>query len=764
MRLEHQLAVCLALVAGAELSLQAAQPDAQRPRVQRAIKLTNIETSYPHWSPDGTRLVYQSNRTGNSEIYIMNADGTGAVRLTDHPAVDENPAWSPDGTRIAFRSYRDGNAEIYSMAIDGSDLRNLTRHPADDIHPYWSPDGSRILFNSNRRVDAAGRPVLTIFSMRADGSDVRPISREVIEDTYAQYSPDGSQIVFRRRLDEETPGWERNPGNSDIFVMAADGTNARRLTSHPGFDGWPSWSPDGRWIAFGAEGAGEFQIALVRPDGTGLVTLTEGPGAFTKPIYSPDGRRIVCTRTLDGNVEVFILELTHEASNAGPSSGARPSAAARLVERALDAMGGRSVIAQLPVLTTGYHMLERSLGQEEWPGGPAATSVQIGRREFDPAQTRERLTMQRHMSGGRVYTRVLDAGAWATLARQDLTTEQGISAALAAVHPESLLVGLPREDIERSSAGGRATIAGRPVVTMQTRLHGRAVALQFDDLQGHLRAVEWASPNPGAANSRIRAVFSQYRPAVRLAGTPRLPHLVEVWKDDELLQVRTYDEYGPGESLAALPVRQANPEPPLEVELAPYVFQLRGSDYTSLVVDVGERVVVVELPESLERGRAVLEVARRHAAGRPISVVVTHIHEDHVAGLSAAAGVQVIAHERSVDRVRSLLTNARPGDAPDIVGVATVLRMGAEDRALELRAVRHSHAEAMLVAYVPGHRLLFEADLIRGLLPHSTAELVEWVTSSALDVHTVASSHGSAQPWAKVTEAVRAWRARLGVD
>lgn len=270
------LGLTLALTAHTHGSDQSTPPAAAR-----VVKLTNIETSYPNWSPDGRRIVYQSNRTGNSEIYVMNADGSGVIRLTDDPATDENPSWSPDGSLIAFRSYRDGNAEIYIMAPDGTGVRNLTRHAADDIHPYWSPDGSRILFNSNRSL-VSGKPVPMIFSMRRDGTDVTQISRDGIEDTYAQWSPDGSRIVLRRRLEEETAGWERNPGNSDIFVMNADGTNAVRITTHPGFDGWPSWSPDGAWIAYAGEGAGDYQVILVRPDGTSSRTLTQGPGSFTK--------------------------------------------------------------------------------------------------------------------------------------------------------------------------------------------------------------------------------------------------------------------------------------------------------------------------------------------------------------------------------------------------------------------------------------------------------------------------------------------------
>ncbi|UCC48931.1 MAG: PD40 domain-containing protein, partial [Gemmatimonadota bacterium] len=78
-------------------------------------------------------------RDGNYEIYVMNADGSNPVRLTDNPAGDYEPAWSPDGTRIAFMSYRDGNYEIYVMEADGSNPARLTDNPAGDNHPAWSP-------------------------------------------------------------------------------------------------------------------------------------------------------------------------------------------------------------------------------------------------------------------------------------------------------------------------------------------------------------------------------------------------------------------------------------------------------------------------------------------------------------------------------------------------------------------------------------------------------------------------------------------------
>ena len=101
--------------------------------------MAQVEFRFPSWSPDGKKIVFVSERDGNPEVYVVNADGSGLRNLTRHPGYDSDPAWSPEGRKVAFVTKRDGNFEVYVMKADGSDQRNLTRNPAPDRSPVWSP-------------------------------------------------------------------------------------------------------------------------------------------------------------------------------------------------------------------------------------------------------------------------------------------------------------------------------------------------------------------------------------------------------------------------------------------------------------------------------------------------------------------------------------------------------------------------------------------------------------------------------------------------
>ena len=167
------------------------------------------------------------------------AIGDRILELIDgksNPRDVQTPAWSPDGRKLAFVSQRDGNSEIYVMNADGSGQRRLTWSEGDDTHPSWSPDGRQLVFDSNRD------GIWNLYVMEAGGGAERRLThRGASADSSRDYarhpswSPDGRRIAFDSDRD----------GNEEVYVVDADGSRPTRVTNHPGSDNHASWTPDG---------------------------------------------------------------------------------------------------------------------------------------------------------------------------------------------------------------------------------------------------------------------------------------------------------------------------------------------------------------------------------------------------------------------------------------------------------------------------------------------------------------------------------------
>ncbi|MFW6202456.1 MAG: TolB family protein, partial [Gemmatimonadota bacterium] len=241
----------------------------------------------PAWSPGGTRIAFERNLDEDPgclfchrDIFVMNADGTAEVNLTDDPDTDDRaPAWSPDGTKIAFHSRSSGQSftDIYVMNADGSGLTNLTESFGDfALEPAWSPDGELIAFECDNR----------ICTMRPDGSELTELTDDPAAlDASPDWAPDGSRIAFGRGDVDSDP----NTLEFDIMVMDADGGNVMNLTDSPDdLEGGPVWSPDGTRIAFTSrvDEAGETpEIFVMNADGTGRTNISDDPASDLDPSW-----------------------------------------------------------------------------------------------------------------------------------------------------------------------------------------------------------------------------------------------------------------------------------------------------------------------------------------------------------------------------------------------------------------------------------------------------------------------------------------------
>jgi uncharacterized repeat protein (TIGR01451 family) len=231
----------------------------------------------PAWSPDGTRMAFRSDRAGNNDVWVMNADGSGATNLTNHPAAEGEMSWSPDGTRLVFR--RDipmSGEQLFVINADGTGETQLTS-TGQSFRPDWSPDGTRIVFAGDR---GAGEQ---IFVMNADGSNQpQQLTAAGGGQFDPAWSPDGSLIAFAR---ESAVG----AGDADIIVMTATGSAEQNITSSAPHEYYPAWSPDGSRIAIArtppapvsADTGGD--IFVLAPDGSGLTNITNTPDHDTDP-------------------------------------------------------------------------------------------------------------------------------------------------------------------------------------------------------------------------------------------------------------------------------------------------------------------------------------------------------------------------------------------------------------------------------------------------------------------------------------------------
>ena len=260
--------------------LLAACRDAARPLAPRM--------GGPRWSMSAagaltSKITFQSDRDGDSEIFVMNADGSGVTQLTFNTEGDFLPLWSPDGSRIAYGGNCVFVCDVIVMNADGSDQRAIFH---DGFPGAWSPDGNRIAFS---RGDG-------VYVINADGTGLTRVAEPQF---ITGWSPDGRQLQLANNQD----------GDFEIYLLNLDGSGTTQLTNNSANDGGNGWSPDGSKIAFESDrDGGDVDIFVMNADGTGVMPLTQNDGIIDRnPVWSPDGTQLAFSSDRDGDQEIFIM-------------------------------------------------------------------------------------------------------------------------------------------------------------------------------------------------------------------------------------------------------------------------------------------------------------------------------------------------------------------------------------------------------------------------------------------------------------------------
>jgi Tol biopolymer transport system component len=220
--------------------------------------------------PEGV-VAFHSNRDGNFEIYTMNGDGSGQLRLTQHPANDVSPAWPPDGSRIAFASDRDGTWDIYTMKPDGSDLRQLTKGQGANTAPSWSHNGMSIVFISTR--DAVNGEV---YRMTADGQATDRLTADSLVKDTPVLTRDGGAVLVTLNI----------KGRFAIASIALPSRTVTMLTQ-PGHDSeTPVLSADRDEVLFASNRDGSYEIYTMTSAGAMQTRLTTNDVDDRMPSYT----------------------------------------------------------------------------------------------------------------------------------------------------------------------------------------------------------------------------------------------------------------------------------------------------------------------------------------------------------------------------------------------------------------------------------------------------------------------------------------------
>ncbi|MDQ3821881.1 MAG: hypothetical protein M3321_01405 [Actinomycetota bacterium] len=234
------------------------------------------QNAEPSWSRDGRRLAFTRVDRGFQGISVAHIASRRIVAITRHRfdptdlVLDARPRWSPDGRRIVFHRFRESGARLYVVGVDGSGLRQL----GPGWEPSWSPDGRWIAF--------ADRPTredgFDLFLVRPDGTGKRRLTSWPGNERHPEWSPDGRRLVLE----------SDRSGNVDVYVARANGRGARRLTTSSAHDVAGAWSPDGRRIAFASRRVlGQFDIFVMAADGSRETRLTTAPADDAQPSWEP---------------------------------------------------------------------------------------------------------------------------------------------------------------------------------------------------------------------------------------------------------------------------------------------------------------------------------------------------------------------------------------------------------------------------------------------------------------------------------------------
>lgn len=309
------------------LSLTAAAVERAHATDFRPLLADTVRETDPTPSPDGKWLAFTMAKSGAlTDIWVMPIGGGEPRRVTDEPdsARAMTPTWAPDSRSLLYVSTRNRKYNVYSIPLEGGDSKQMTESPGGNRFATFAPNGSQIVFPSNR-LDPGSLYGYNLFLMGPDGESSSSPARQLTSLTgspgHPTWSPDGKWIGFVSKDVDTMKTVEIAPGMTSkknsmfatfrVFKVSADGgkpiqLSGLRPSEERDEDVWPTWSPDGKWIAVAKRVGTKNDIWLVDPEGKRPAVQITTEGNCSKPTWSADGKEIYFTKSEKGNEDIWI--------------------------------------------------------------------------------------------------------------------------------------------------------------------------------------------------------------------------------------------------------------------------------------------------------------------------------------------------------------------------------------------------------------------------------------------------------------------------
>jgi len=235
----------------------------------------------------GSKIAFTQKGKGQSAIMAMDFDGNGVYKVSNNSSTNILPAWSPSGGQIAYTSFMRANPDLYIAPAGGGRPKQISKQRGMNTGASWSPDGSKIAVTLSKD----GNPEIYIINA-SDGSVISRLTKDKAIDTSPAWSPNGAEIAFVS---------DRN-GGPQIFVMPASGGAAKQVSTNGSYNTTPTWSPKAgkRIIAYTTRDGGKYDIVALDLDSKAMTRITQNEGSNEEPSFSPNGRAIAFSRAGQG--------------------------------------------------------------------------------------------------------------------------------------------------------------------------------------------------------------------------------------------------------------------------------------------------------------------------------------------------------------------------------------------------------------------------------------------------------------------------------